>query len=270
MLNISVDLYQPDPDQVQRLVSGLLQAEEVRNIYLTDNSPVEIRTDARKNLFSSKKIHYRWNGGKDSGFCVSHNTALRESVWQRTKYHLVMDAGIDVKAEDIDRLHHFMEHNPQVGQVMPKMADREGKTLYRCGLLPSPWDVFFPVFIGKKRRYCNELRATGYDTMMNVPRLSGRFMFLRTEAALQARLFDERYTAYAGPLDMTRTIHRKYLTLYLPDITVTDNGQIGGYGFWNRNHTADMVRYFNKWGWVFDAERKETNQLTLQLCMQAK
>ena len=270
MLNVSIALYLPDWILLQQRVEELLRAEEVKNIYLIDNSPAETDIETIKSLFSSKKIHYLWNKGEDIGFGRAHNIAIRESVWQRTKYHLVMSTGIEVQAEDIDRLHWFMEHNPQVGQVMPKMIDAERKVQYQCRLLPSPIDVFLPVLIREKRRNRNVLLATGYDTTMNVPSMSASFMFLRTEAALEARLFDERYTMYAEHIDMTRTIHRKYLTLYLPDITITNNEKQIQHNLLNWEYIVNMIRYFNKWGWIFDAERNETNRLTLQLCMQAK
>ena len=164
MLNVSIALYLPNWILLQQRVEDLLRAEEVKNIYLIDNSPAETDIETIKRLFSSKKIHYLWNKGKDIGFGRAHNIAIRESVWQRTKYHLVMSTDIEVQAEDIDRLHWFMEHNPQVGQVMPKMIDAQRKVQYQCRLLPTPIDVFSPVLIGKKRRNRNVLRATGYDT----------------------------------------------------------------------------------------------------------
>ncbi|MBP5476180.1 MAG: glycosyltransferase [Paludibacteraceae bacterium] len=269
MLNVSTELYRPDWTQVQRLVQTLLQAEEVKNIYLMDNSPEQAGEEIQSGLTSSRKTHYIWNNGKNTGFGCAHNIALRDSIWQRTRYHLVMDADVEVQAEDIDKLHHFMEHNPQVGLLMPKVVNPKGGLQYLCNLLPTPLDVFLPVSIGKKRRFRYELRATGYDRIMNVPNLHSCFMFLRTEAALQARLFDERYSTSFGHIDLTRTIHRNHLTLFVPDITIVKHNEKESHSqphtIWHK--IADRCRYFNKWGWLFDAERRETNRLTIQLCM---
>ena len=269
MLNISIELYRPDWVDVQRLVRTLLQAEETKNIYLIDNSPEQADEEKRSSLTSSRKIHYIWNNGKNIGFGRAHNIALRESVWQRTKYHLVMAANIEVQAEDIDKLHNFMEHNPQVGLLMPKVVNSKGEIQYLCRLLPNPLDVFLPDFFGKKHLYRYELRATGYDRIMNVPDLHPCFMFLRTETALEARLFDEQYTTDFGHIDMTRIIHCNHLTLYVPDIIIVKNNEKASYEElltkWHK--FADRCRYFNKRGWIFDAERRETNRLTIQLCM---
>ena len=187
-----------------------------------------------------------------------------------------MNADIEVQAEDIDRLYNFMEHNANVGQVMPRVVYPNGELQYLCKLLPTPWDVFarrfLPDFIGKKRRFRYELRHTGYRDIMNVPYLSGCFMFLRTEAVLQARLFDERYFMYPEDIDLTRTIHRNYLTLYVPEITIVHHHAKGSYKSWHLLwvHVVNMCRYFNKWGWFFDRERSEINRLTLQLCNSEK
>ena len=276
MLNISIVLYYPKLDQVCHLVQTLLSAQTIKNIYLLDNSPISIGDDGLKKMILSKKSHYIWNEGENLGYGRAHNIAIRESVWQRTKYHLVMNADIEVQAEDIDRLYNFMEHNANVGQVMPRVVYPNGELQYLCKLLPTPWDVFarrfLPDFIGKKRRFRYELRHTGYRDIMNVPYLSGCFMFLRTEAVLQARLFDERYFMYPEDIDLTRTIHRNYLTLYVPEITIVHHHAKGSYKSWHLLwvHVVNMCRYFNKWGWFFDRERSEINRLTLQLCNSEK
>ena len=271
MVNISIVLYYPKWEEVIPLIQTLLKAETVRNIYLIDNSPEEASAEWQKKAVSSRKIHYIWNDGENLGYGRGHNIALRESVWLKTKYHLVMNADIEVKAEDIDRLHNFMEHNPNVGSCMPRVVYPNGELQYVCKLLPSPWDVFtrrfLPAFIGKKRNERYELRASGYNRIMNVPYLSGCFMFLRTEAALKARLFDERYFMYPEDIDLTRTIHRHYLTLFVPDITIVHHHAKSSYKSFRMMwiHAINMCRYFNKWGWFFDAERREMNRLTLQL-----
>lgn len=273
MVNISIVSYSPDWCQILKLTDTLLQAETVKNIYLIDNSPEEAEIDTLNNLNKNRKIHYIWNEGKDIGFSRSHNIAIRESVWQRTKYHLVISHNIEIKAKDIDRLHYFMEHNPQVGQLLPRVADYNGQTLHLCRLLPTPFDVlkqyFLPVFIEEKRIKKNGLPASKYEQMMNVPVLNNQFMFLRTEAALKARLLDERFKTCIAHIDMTRIIHRDYLTLYIPDITIVQTSQESPDKqlFTKRKTIADWYRYFHKWGWILDSERKEINQLTLQLCM---
>ena len=268
MLNASVVLYNPRLEQVEQVCASLLEASCVKNIYLIDNSPHETPLNRENGVFSSKKIQYIWNEGSNLGYGKAHNIAIRESVWQKTKYHLVLNSDIEVKGKDIDALYAFMEHNGAVGMLMPRIVYPNGDLQYLCKLLPTPWDVFIRRFLpakwGKKRKERYEMHASGYDKILNVPHLSGCFMFMRTRAVLEARLFDERYFMYLEDIDLTRTVHRNWLTLYVPDITIVHNHGRGSYKqlhlLWV--HCVNMCRYFNKWGWFVDSERRLINRLT--------
>ena len=265
MLNVSIVLYYPDWQQVNALCEELLKASCVRKIYLVDNSPC--RADAP---VGGKKVDYRWNDGANLGYGRAHNIAIRESVYYHTPLHLVINSDVSVHAEDLQYLHDFMMHNSQVGSLMPRVVYPDGKLQYLCKLLPTPWDVFGRRFLPsgwmRRRNERYELRRSGYDKMMNVPYLSGCFMLLRTQAVLQARLFDERYFMYPEDIDLTRTIHRDWLTIYFPDVTVVHAHAKGSYHntrlLWA--HMVNMCRYFNKWGWFFDRERTLINHLTLE------
>ncbi len=215
-----------------------------------------------------EKVVYRFTGA-NIGYGRGHNCALRESVYDGVALHLVMNSDIVVKAEDIDTLCQFMESEPMVGQLMPHIVYPDGKTQYLCKLLPTPLDVFGRRFLPRRlmvrRNARYELRMFGYDRPLNVPYLSGCFMLLRTTAALEARLFDERYFMYPEDIDLTRTIHRNYLTLYYPAVTVVHNHKRESYHSLRLLgvHIVNLCLYFNKWGWVFDRERRAFNRQVL-------
>lgn len=266
MLNVSIVLYRPNVQQVVDLCDELLKAQCVRKIFLIDNSPMESN---ELSAFGGK-VSYRWQQGNNLGYGRGHNIAIRESVYYNTPFHLVMNADVSIAASDLDRLYHFISHHNEVGQLMPKVVYPDGELQYLCKLLPAPLDVllrrFLPKNWVKKRNERYELRFTGYDKIMNVPYLSGCFMLLRTEAVLKARLFDERYFMYPEDIDLTRTIHRDYLTLFFPDVTVVHDHARESYHSWHMTwvHMVNMCRYFNKWGWLFDKERRVMNRLTLK------
>ena len=275
MLNVSIVLYYPDWEQVIPLCMEIGKAEQVRYIYLVDNSPASTETNLMQSDAPDKrkegleKVKYIWCEGKNLGYGKANNIAIRESVWLKTRYHLVMNPDIRVTADALDRLHHFMDKNPTVGIVMPKVVYPDGELQYLCKLLPTPLNMigrrFLPKRWTRKHNDKYEMRWSGYDKIMNVPYLSGCFMFLRTEAVLQARLFDERYFMYPEDIDLTRTIHRNWLTLYVPDITIIHQHEKASYKSLRMTwvHIKNMYRYFNKWGWFRDPERDMINQLTL-------
>lgn len=252
----------------------LLLVRSLRRIYLIDNSAEQ--WDYAEQL-RGPKVSYIWNKGQNLGYGAGHNIAIRKSVYNHTEVHLVMNSDILVSHEDIEYLYDMLMHNPQIGLISPHIIGPDGSTQRLCKLLPTPLDVFGRRFLPKSwmrrrnERYTLQRDAHGdkidaYDRMLNVPYLSGCFMMLRTEAALQARLFDERYFMYPEDIDLTRTIHRDWLTVYCPDVTITHNHAAASYHslkmLWI--HVVNMCRYFNKWGWLIDKERRLMNRLTIE------
>ena len=265
MLNISIVLYHPNwEEEVLPLVEELLRVKNLRKIYLLDNS--EDRELHPKSEIKHPKLRYM-HMGANLGYGKAHNIALRESAYYKTAFHLVLNSDIQVKAEDIDAMHDWMLVNQQVGILMPKVLNPDGTQQYVAKRLPTPLDVigrrFLPTCLmaGRNKRY--ELRDLDLTRPINAPYLSGCFMFLRTKAAVEAGLFDERYFMYPEDIDLTRTIHRNYLTLYYPEWTVIHAHARDSYKNKHmlRIHIQNMCRYFNKWGWFFDKERRLFNKL---------
>lgn len=269
MLNISIVLYRPAWEQeVLPLVQELLRVKNLRKIYLLDNSEKEWLREqikSQQSPFESKKVRYMAMPS-NLGYGTAHNVALRESAYYKTEFHLVMNSDIRVKAEDIDAMHDWMIANPQVGLLMPKVINPDGSQQYLAKRLPSPLDVFgrrfLPAALMARRNRRYELRDKDLTRPINAPYLSGCFMFLRTKAAVEAGLFDERYFMYPEDIDLTRTIHRNYLTLYYPEWTIVHAHARDSYKNKHmlRIHIRNMCRYFNKWGWLFDRERRRFNR----------
>ncbi len=265
MLNISIVLYHPNWEQeVLPLVEELLRVQNLRKIYLLDNS--EDREIHPKSEIKHPKLRYM-HMPENLGYGKAHNIALRESAYYKTELHLVMNSDIVVKAEDINAMHNWMLANPEVGQLMPKVVHPDGKQQFLAKRLPTPLDVFgrrfLPQWMTRKRNQRYELRDKNLERPVNAPYLSGCFMLLRTEAAVNAGLFDERFFMYPEDIDLTRRIHRNFLTLYYPQWTIVHAHRKASYK--NRHmlwiHIQNMCRYFNKWGWLFDKERKLFNRL---------
>ena len=263
MLNISIVLYHPNWEQeVLPLVEELLRVKCLHKLYLLDNS--EAREVYPKTVIKHSKLRYM-HMPSNLGYGRAHNVALRESAYRRIDLHLVLNSDIRVKAEDIDAMHDWMMVNPQVGQLMPKVLNPDGTQQYLAKRLPTPLDVFgrrfLPAWLMAKRNKRYELRDKDLERPINAPYLSGCFMLLRTQAAVEAGLFDERYFMYPEDIDLTRSIHRNWLTLYYPEWTIVHAHAQASYKNKHmlRIHIQNMCRYFNKWGWLFDRERRLFN-----------
>ena len=264
MLNVSIVLYRPDWQQVTDLATVILLSNHVRRIYLIDNSPTPTSPESL-----DSRITYRHNP-YNMGYGAAHNIAIRESIYDDVPFHLVINPDIILTPEALETMLQFIAQHPEVGSLMPKVTYPDGRLQYLCKLLPSPIDVFGRRFLPSKwmhrRNSRYEMHASGYDRLMNIPYLSGCFMLLRTQAVQQARLFDERFFMYPEDMDLTRRIHRDYLTVYFPHATIIHNHAQASYKslkmLWI--HVVNMCRYFNKWGWFCDQERKLFNQTAIR------
>ena len=266
MLNVSLIWNSKQEAFPVSLVTELLKVKSLRKIYLLDNSGKKGTPPSLPSREDTKgKLRYMAMPA-NLGYGRAHNIALRESAYYRTELHLVMNSDIRVKAEDIDAMHDWMISHPEVGQLMPRVVNPDGTQQYLAKRLPSPLDVFgrrfLPAWLMARRNKRYELRDLDLTRPVNAPYLSGCFMLLRTTAAVEAGLFDERYFMYPEDIDLTRTIHRNWLTLYYPQWTITHAHARSSYN--NKHmlwiHIRNMCRYFNKWGWLFDRERRRFNR----------
>jgi len=260
MINVSIVLYNTAFEEVENLVRTLRANTCVKTIYLVDNSLVE-------NLeFQKLAVRYIFNA-KNIGYGAAHNIAIRQSIEDNADYHLVVNPDITFDSEILDEIEHYMNKNTEIGHLMPKVFYPDGQIQYLCKLLPTPFDLIFRRFLPaqwtEKRTRKFEMRDSGYNRIMDVPYLSGCFMFLRISALREVGLFDERFFMYPEDIDLTRRMHQQFRTVFYPEVSVVHHHAQDSYKskrmLWI--HISNMVKYFNKWGWVFDSERNKINKL---------
>jgi GT2 family glycosyltransferase len=263
MLNVSIVLYKHVPAEIAPLVDTLRKSEVVSAIFLVDNSP------SKRPEFNELDATYIFNNS-NLGYGVAHNIAIKQTVNKSIPYHLVLNPDIAFEPEILQEIATYMNNNPKIGLLMPKILYPTGEIQYLCKLIPTPFDLIFRRFLPerwtRKRRARFELRDTGYDHIMDVPYLSGCFMFLRTDAIRRVGMFDRQFFMYPEDIDLSRRIHRKFRTVYYPNVQVIHNHAQESYT--NTKllfiHIVNMIKYFNKWGWIFDKERKQVNKEILQ------
>jgi GT2 family glycosyltransferase len=211
--------------------------------------------------------------GKNLGFGGGHNLALRRGM-EIAEYQLVLNPDVYFSAEVPGALVRFMNEHRDVGLVMPKILNSDGTEQRLCKQLPSPLDLLSRRFLGglgrklfgeQLDRY--ELRHVNLGVIREVPCLSGCFMFLRTEALRDVGFFDERYFMYMEDVDLCRRIGATYKTVFYPDVAITHGYAKGSYSNWRllKYHLQSAIRYFAKWGWIFDSTRERLNKKTAPL-----
>ena len=263
MINVSIVIYKHSFDEIASLVAILLKSDVVSQVCLIDNSPTE------QVQFSTLGVFYQFIN-KNIGYGAAHNIALRKTLEQKIPYHLVVNPDIEFDPTILSKIESFMNNNSDIGLLMPKVLYPSGEIQYLCKLIPTPFDFIFRRFLPKKwtvKRIAKfELRTSGYNHEMDVPYLSGCFMFLRTEAIQQVGMFDERFFMYPEDIDLSRRIHRNFRTAFYPEVEIIHQYAQASYSSYKMLfiHIVNLIRYFNKWCWIFDSERRAVNKRILK------
>ncbi len=262
-ITATIVLYHNNKTLLLRTIKSFLNTQLNVKLYLVDNS----RSDELKCLSACRNTEYFFMNS-NKGFGAGHNFIMKQPG-KMGKYHLVLNPDIYFEAGSLERLYDYMEVNMDVGNVMPCVVYPDGQLQYLCKLLPTPIDwigrMFMP-FKSIKEKINNsfEMRFADYNKEMNVPYLSGCFMFLRKSVIEEVGVFDEGIFMYGEDTDLNRRIHQKYRTMYYPKATITHAFEKGSHKnfrlFWI--HVKAAVYYLNKWGWFFDKERWKINRET--------
>lgn len=266
ILTASIVLYKNPAVNVSKTIASFLNSEENVILYLIDNGP----TDELNVLVTDDRIKYIHNPS-NPGFGAAHNIAIKKAIDLGTKYHLVLNPDVSFEKDTIRLLIKFMDDNLDVGNVMPKIYYPDGMIQYLCKLLPTPYDWIGRRFnpfksLTEKRNEIFELRFSNYDKIMEVPYLSGCFMFLSASALLKTGLFDEKIFMYGEETDLCRRIIKaNYKTFFFPEAQIVHEFAKGSHKSLRLTWIGikSAIYYFNKWGWFFDKERGEINRKTL-------
>ena len=262
MITSSIVTYKTKESDIRTVVQCAID-DCIDKIYIIDNSP----TDELKDIVCSMsdRIEYIFGHG-NIGYGAGHNIAIKKAIELGSTYHVVLNPDIYFDKGVIPELANYMDTHQDIGQLLPKVTYPDGSLQYLCKLLPTPMDMFGRRLLPKKwmdrRNYRYEMRETGYDKIRVVPILSGCFMFLRMSVIQKIGLFDDRFFMYFEDFDLTRRIRRISKTVYYPCVSIVHN-----HAAEHRTSSkllkcsiSSAIKYFNKWGWLFDRECKMVNK----------
>ncbi|MCM1348120.1 MAG: glycosyltransferase family 2 protein [Firmicutes bacterium] len=262
-LTASIVAFHTSDEELETALRSLF-ANGVERVYVIDNSS-SIATRSLCENFPAVS----YTASANVGYGAGHNQALRMAMEAGAKYNIVMNSDVEFDAGTLQPLVDFMDSHPDVGALQPRIVDGDGRLQYTVKMLPTPLDLigrrFLPEALIRKRNHRYELRHIDHDQAFDAPYHQGSFMMLRMDALAKTGLFDERFFMYPEDIDLTRRIHQHYRTMYVPLATVIHRHRRSSYHslkmLWI--HCINMVRYFNKWGWWNDSERKKINRKLL-------
>ena len=248
----SMVIYKNHPEVIRNTAISFLDTDFSVHLMIVDNSPT---TDLRF-AFDGLPVSYH-SYGKNIGYGRAHNLTIFQAI--PSKYHLVLNPDILLPPGTIRSLITFMENNPDVGMVCPRILNEDGSDQYLNKCYPSVMDFFIrrfmphlfdPLFRRRLDHY--EMRDVGYDETCDVEVMTGAFMLCRTDVLKAVAGFDPRYFLYLEDFDLSRKFQQNgFRTVYCPEAAVIH--------YWTREShknirmtmifIVSMCRYFNKWGW---------------------
>ena len=267
----SVVLYNSNYSDIEKYIAQYFEKNVNQKLVFVDNSEEDKIREYINDIVGINKydIDYIFSGD-NLGYGKGNNVAINKYVGQ-AKYFLISNLDIEFTIESIKQLIDRADMIGEFGVLMPKISYRSGENQYLCKLLPTPMNLFgrrFLKFMKKhieKENKTYEYRFTNYDIDMEVPYLSGCFMFTKYENLINENGFDKRYFMYLEDTDLSRRMF-KYKNYYIANIEVFHDFKKESHKSKKMTlaHMKSAVQYFNKWGWLFDKERKKINKEMIQ------
>lgn len=268
-ISASIVLFKNDREILLSAINSFLASSSSydTHLYLIDNSP----SNALKNISDDNRITYIFNPS-NPGFGTAHNIAINLAFDFGSKYHLILNPDVYFEPNVIPELVRYLDLDEDVANIMPKVLYPNGENQYLCKVLPTPYDWIGRRFNPSKRMKARrnnyfELRFTGYNKIMEVPYLSGCFMFLRVSSLKQVGLFDENIFMYGEETDLCRRlIDGGFKTIFYPYVHIYHHFGKGSHKSFKLTKIGiqSAIYYFNKWGWIVDKRRDEINAETLR------
>ena len=266
MITASLVLYKSKVSEVERVL-GCVENSIIDKVYVIDNSPTD---DLRKVVKQAgpKKASYAQGHG-NIGYGEGNNIGIRQALDAGSEYHAILNPDIIFEPEVIEHLRDYMAAHEEAGFIKPALTNVDGSFEGSAMLLPTPLVTFgrrmFPNWLVEKVNRRFELKDVDLTVTRNVPNFSGSFMFIRSSVFHIVGLFDDRYFMYFEDFDLVRRIHKVSQTVYYPHDTI-----IHAHAAEHRRNKKLLmlsiragIKYYNKWGWFFDSDRKKWNKEAL-------
>lgn len=257
-VSLSVVLYNNSENQLIELFKSIEHINQNICIYIIDNSPVSIINRLPKIKFEINYNYFPENLGYGSG----HNFGISKALEAKYKYHLVVNPDIYFNMDVITPMINWMNSNSNIGLMMPQVLNPNGTIQFLPKLLPSPIDLVLRKFKVNSSSY--EFNKIDQSIIFNTPILSGCFTFINLELVKNIGFYDDNYFLYFEDWDFSRRVHIKYRTIYFPKVSVfhayqsNANKKLKHFLYF----LESAIRYFNKWGWFIDFQRKKINKNT--------
>ena len=191
------------------------------------------------------------NSGENLGYARGNNSVI---PMLNSRYHAITNPDVVFTEDSLSRIIEYMDANPDVGMVIPKIVGEDGEILpvYRTDL--TVFDMFIRKYcrgLFKKRMAKHTMSDQDYSAPFQVPFGQGSFLVIRTELFKELKGFDENYFLYVEDADLCKRVNQVSKLMYFPGTSLIHK--------WKRAsksdkkllkaHIKSTKYYFKKWGW---------------------
>ncbi|HEY5294653.1 MAG TPA: glycosyltransferase [Gaiellaceae bacterium] len=210
------------------------------DVVVLDNASGDGSPEAVRAAFPNVRLVER---GTRAGFGENHNRVARGT---RSRFLLLLNDDTVVRPDAVRVLLAYLDAQPQVAAVGPRIVSRDGRVQETAWRLPSP--LACAMFaLGPGRRGWVQSWGTRPHP---VGALSGCALLLRRDAFERVGLFDERFFMYAEDLDLCERLRRAgHEVHYVPGAEVVHDGQQSSAAFPERRlneHWRSLHIYWGK------------------------
>ncbi len=195
-------------------------------IIVVDNGSSDGSADAVRAEFPGVKLI---ETGENLGFARANNIGIRES---KGRYVCLVNSDVRILDDCLERLAEYMDRNPTVGIVGPRILWPDLSMQDSCRNFPSLWNNFCPVigldrvFKGYKLFSGEHMFCFAHDQEAEVDFLAGCFLMIRREGLDQVGLFDERFFIYSEEIDLCKRFWKSgWKVMFFPGAQAIHNAR---------------------------------------------
>ena len=190
-------------------------------IIIIDNNSFDNTASYLKERYSHLRQIKIVQNEENIGFGKAINQAASLAKGQ---YYLILNPDTIIQEETISTLKEYLDSNPEVGIVGPKILNADGTLQLACKRSFPTLGVALPKLLGFSRIFPKSKWAGKYnltyldeDEISSVDAISGSCMFIRSFLFHELKGFDERFFMFGEDLDLCSRIWKNnYEIHYVP------------------------------------------------------
>jgi GT2 family glycosyltransferase len=241
-------------EQILNTSDSFLRASICKRLLIVDNNSPNGLLQQLEDRIEANLI----DSGTNRGFGFGHNVGIRSSP--DCEYFLVMNPDVIIHQDTLEKMTDYLDDHSEVGLLCPKILNEDGSVQCLNKRLPTVFDLFARRFLPKwiqiipsikRRMEYYIMKDCGYESIQEVPFVSGCFMLFRKKILDQIGFFDENFFMYLEDTDITVRVNQISKAVYYPDATITHTWSRGSHKSLRFTFITikSAIYFFNKWGW---------------------